>query len=267
MLALSSASASLWKGCALFGFKVAYFHASSICCEKRADKFRSSCRGDGHKEYVNYAKRKKRAAEKRDCLRWRSCEVYIRNFEELYWSRGVNFGKSQKQWSSGRHSSDKRFEDSDAHFGPTNNKRSGKTASHRASRKDPFQFMWQTANRFYSECWGDFFHQDFAFAHGSPFSRNRSSAGGFSAGDTDDHPGKKKVKVEPRTIGSPSDRQTLGLSPSGSLTIEELKKAFRASALKWHPDRHEDAAKVKAETKFKDCGAAYKSLLNALAKS
>lgn len=259
MLSLASCNASLLKGCALLGFKVAYFHASSICCEKRADKFRSSYRGYGHKDYVNYVKRKKRAAEKRDCLRWRSCEIYIGNFEELYYSRGVR--NLQKRWSPDRHGSYNDFQYCDAQFGPKNKK-----GSQKGSRKDPFHFMWQTGSSFYTDCWGDSFHQDFAFAYGSPFGKDRSSAGSF-AGETNDHPGKNKAKVELRSIGSPSDRQTLGLPSSGSLTMEELKKAFRASALKWHPDRHEDAAKVTAEAKFKDCGAAYKSLLSALAKS
>lgn len=199
---------------------------------------------------------------------WRSCEIYICNFEELYWSHGVKLRSWQKQWSPGKNSY-KDFEKCSAQkdftqSGPKNKKRSGQSGSHRASRKDPFQFMWQAGSSFYSDFWDDFVHQDFAFAYGSRFTKH-SSADGFS-GDTKDHPEEKKDKVEPRSIGSPSDRQTLGLSPYGALTIEDLKKAFRASALKWHPDRHEETTKVTAEAKFKDCGSAYKSLLCALAQ-
>eukprot|EP00252_Welwitschia_mirabilis_P016277 TRINITY_DN35905_c0_g1_i1.p1 TRINITY_DN35905_c0_g1~~TRINITY_DN35905_c0_g1_i1.p1 ORF type:complete len:277 (-),score=47.15 TRINITY_DN35905_c0_g1_i1:204-1034(-) len=65
------------------------------------------------------------------------------------------------------------------------------------------------------------------------------------------------------TIGSASDRLALGLSPRGPLTLEEVKQAFRMSALKWHPDRNEGPAKAMAEEKFKRCGAAYKSLCDA----
>jgi hypothetical protein len=34
---------------------------------------------------VNYTKRKRRAAEKRDLLKWRCCEIYYGNFEEVFY--------------------------------------------------------------------------------------------------------------------------------------------------------------------------------------
>uniref|UniRef100_A0A2P2IR72 Heat shock protein binding protein n=1 Tax=Rhizophora mucronata TaxID=61149 RepID=A0A2P2IR72_RHIMU len=40
------------------------------------------------------------------------------------------------------------------------------------------------------------------------------------------------------------DRIALGLSPSGPLKIEDVKTAYRACALKWHPDRHQGSSKV-----------------------
>ncbi|MCO5553520.1 hypothetical protein L7F22_007042 [Adiantum nelumboides] len=131
------------------------------------------------KDYFKYLKRKRRAAEKRDCMRWRSCEIYVCDFEQLYWGRGVNTRKMQKRWGSPKYTCYKHRSDFDTQSGSKSKKRSGQ----HASEKEPFQFMY-------------------------------------------------------------TDWLTLGLSPSGSLTVEELKKAFRASALKWHPDRHEDAAKV-----------------------
>uniref|UniRef100_A0A7N0ZVI0 J domain-containing protein n=1 Tax=Kalanchoe fedtschenkoi TaxID=63787 RepID=A0A7N0ZVI0_KALFE len=51
---------------------------------------------------------------------------------------------------------------------------------------------------------------------------------------------------ETYSIGSTSDRTLLGLSPRGPLKIEEVKVAFRQSALKWHPDKHEGPSKVKS---------------------
>ncbi|CAM8953740.1 unnamed protein product [Rhodiola kirilowii] len=69
------------------------------------------------------------------------------------------------------------------------------------------------------------------------------------------------------SIGSASDRTLLGLSPSGPLKIEEVKVAFRQSALKWHPDKHEGASKTAAEEKFKICVNAYNSLCSALAST
>ncbi|KAJ0028416.1 hypothetical protein Pint_36413 [Pistacia integerrima] len=41
-----------------------------------------------------------------------------------------------------------------------------------------------------------------------------------------------------------SDRQALGLSAYGPLKLEEVKTAYRACALKWHPDRHQGSSKV-----------------------
>ena len=62
-----------------------------------------------------------------------------------------------------------------------------------------------------------------------------------------------------------SDRLALGLKASGPLKLEDVKIAYRACALKWHPDRHQGASKVMAEEKFKHCSAAYQSLCDKLA--
>ncbi|GAB2233276.1 hypothetical protein Droror1_Dr00002495 [Drosera rotundifolia] len=61
-----------------------------------------------------------------------------------------------------------------------------------------------------------------------------------------------------------SERLTLGLSASGPLRLEEVKNAYRACALKWHPDRHHGSSKGVAEEKFKHCSAAYQSLCDKL---
>ncbi|KAK7278819.1 hypothetical protein RJT34_23857 [Clitoria ternatea] len=65
--------------------------------------------------------------------------------------------------------------------------------------------------------------------------------------------------------GLVSDRLALGLSASGPLRLEDVKIAYRACALKWHPDRHQGSSKVIAEEKFKHCSAAYQSLCDKLA--
>ncbi|XP_073155605.1 uncharacterized protein [Henckelia pumila] len=62
-----------------------------------------------------------------------------------------------------------------------------------------------------------------------------------------------------------SDRLALGLSATGPLNLEDVKNAYRTSALKWHPDRHQGSAKIVAEKKFKVCSAAYQSLCDKLA--
>ncbi|XP_010516442.1 PREDICTED: uncharacterized protein LOC104792095 isoform X2 [Camelina sativa] len=62
-----------------------------------------------------------------------------------------------------------------------------------------------------------------------------------------------------------SHRQELGLSSSGPLNLVDVKIAYRACALKWHPDRHHASTKNAAEEKFKLCTVAYQSLCEKLA--
>ncbi|ESW09682.1 hypothetical protein PHAVU_009G147300 [Phaseolus vulgaris] len=69
------------------------------------------------------------------------------------------------------------------------------------------------------------------------------------------------------SVGSSSDRTILGLPPTGPLKIEDVKNAFRLSALKWHPDKHQGTSQAMAEEKFKLCVNAYKTLCNALSPS
>ncbi|KAJ6761505.1 CHAPERONE DNAJ-DOMAIN SUPERFAMILY PROTEIN [Salix koriyanagi] len=67
------------------------------------------------------------------------------------------------------------------------------------------------------------------------------------------------------SVGSHSDRTILGLPLTGPLKIEDVKNAFRLSALKWHPDKHQGASQAAAGERFKLCVDAYKSLCDALA--
>ena len=58
---------------------------------------------------------------------------------------------------------------------------------------------------------------------------------------------------------SEDDFSILGVKPG--CTEDELKKAYRREALKWHPDRHVgDVEKAKAEARFKRISAAYQTL-------
>lgn len=69
------------------------------------------------------------------------------------------------------------------------------------------------------------------------------------------------------SVGSSSDRRLLGLPSEGPLKIEDVKNAFRLSALKWHPDKHQGPSQETAEEKFKLCVSAYKSLCTALSSA
>jgi curved DNA-binding protein len=52
--------------------------------------------------------------------------------------------------------------------------------------------------------------------------------------------------------------ELLGVSRTAS--EDEIKKAYRKLALKWHPDRHQAESKAKAEEKFKQISEAYEVL-------
>lgn len=69
---------------------------------------------------------------------------------------------------------------------------------------------------------------------------------------------------ETASVGSHAHRVILGLQPCGPLTLEDVKTAFRASALRWHPDRHPGSSQAMAEEKFKLCVNAYNSLCSVL---
>ncbi|RLM75292.1 hypothetical protein C2845_PM15G26860 [Panicum miliaceum] len=73
---------------------------------------------------------------------------------------------------------------------------------------------------------------------------------------------------ERTSVGSHAHRVILGLPPCGPLTLEDVKTAkvvlFRASALRWHPDRHPGSSQAVAEEKFKLCVNAYNSLCSVL---
>ncbi|KAF6163648.1 hypothetical protein GIB67_036108 [Kingdonia uniflora] len=68
-------------------------------------------------------------------------------------------------------------------------------------------------------------------------------------------------------VGSCSDRSILGLPPTGPIKIEDVKCAFRSSALKWHPDKYQGPSQAMAGEKFKLCVDAYKSLCSALSSA
>ncbi|KAK3140977.1 hypothetical protein QOZ80_5AG0408490 [Eleusine coracana subsp. coracana] len=55
-------------------------------------------------------------------------------------------------------------------------------------------------------------------------------------------------------------RISLGLPLLGPLKLDHIKSAFRASALKWHPDKHQGPSQAEAEEKFRRCVEAYNAL-------
>ncbi|VAH00521.1 uncharacterized protein [Triticum aestivum] len=71
----------------------------------------------------------------------------------------------------------------------------------------------------------------------------------------------------PRRDDLKSHRISLGLPVLGPLKLDHIKSAFRASALKWHPDKHQGSSQAEAEDKFRRCVEAYNALSGAFKRS
>lgn len=72
------------------------------------------------------------------------------------------------------------------------------------------------------------------------------------------------IDVGSSNVGSCSHRIALGLPPTGPLKLHDVKAAFRACALKWHPDKHQGSSQAAAVEKFRLCVDAYNSLCRAV---
>ena len=55
-----------------------------------------------------------------------------------------------------------------------------------------------------------------------------------------------------------SHYDTLGVSKDASPA--EIRKAYRAAALRWHPDKHPESSRAEAEKKFVEISAAHEVL-------
>lgn len=75
------------------------------------------------------------------------------------------------------------------------------------------------------------------------------------------------IEEEVNVVDQHSNRVALGLPSSGPLCLADVKRAFRDSALKWHPDKHHGLAQAVAAEKFKLCVDAYNNLCDALKSS
>lgn len=71
----------------------------------------------------------------------------------------------------------------------------------------------------------------------------------------------------PRHDDLKSHRISLGLPALGPLKLDHIKSAFRASALKWHPDKHQGSSQAEAGENFRRCVEAYNALSGAFKPS
>ncbi|XP_015633948.1 uncharacterized protein [Oryza sativa Japonica Group] len=120
-----------------------------------------------------------------------------------------------------------------------------------------FEDMFGENHRF---TWSHISWESFSFRDSSSrFRRTGESKRERVCSDSDD-----ENEDETTNIGSHAHRAILGLPACGPLTLDAVKTAFRASALRWHPDKHPGSSQAVAEEKFKLCVNAYNSICNVL---
>ncbi|GAB2294604.1 hypothetical protein Dimus_028803 [Dionaea muscipula] len=238
----------------------ATFHSTPVFADKWTKNKSSS-------NQIKYATRRKRADQKKA-------------LNDLLFHSGASRSPFQH---ADRTRGSKRIDWWDEDFGddydiPTKNNQS-KSSSHRAQRaqrsrmkrqlrKEKFVEDDDHGQTIFQARFGDRFY---TWAFNSSF---QSSTTGFDWRRASTHTSREyeewecdsetESDDEASHAGCHSDRRTLGLPPNGPLKIEDVKNAYRLSALKWHPDKHQGPSQAAAEEKFKQCVDAYKSLCSVL---
>ncbi|PKA45889.1 hypothetical protein AXF42_Ash016915 [Apostasia shenzhenica] len=247
---------------ASLSFRAACFFHSSPVLERKGKPYWNYGKGSySSKRFNIYTKRAKRMEAKRTLLRniseyaeylfqsWREDDNSTW-FRRQYWSKGAKvngFGSHEPVWARSRSQRKVGFDlctsDDDDDDGVDN----------------IFQSAFGGKYYYYSSssCENSKWRASFGYT-----GRKSSS---YYTDETDDETNEDTGCDTFKQSDLASERLTLGLSASGPLKLEEVKTAYRACALRWHPDRHQGSSKAMAEEKFKHCSAAYKSLCNRIA--
>ncbi|CAN6438972.1 unnamed protein product [Victoria cruziana] len=231
----------------------ACFHSTPSSFAKWKSKWEEDrVRGqEPSKNYVRYATRTKRANSKKSLRDLLSKTTYKVSFQDddVSWSadgwereegRNSNGTVGEVPFSSNRSPDNSKTR---------NSSQEGRSSHQNRNRRRPRKRSSS----------GDYLEQDetiFQATFGTKcYTWSFRSWGDSEADEEDDY--------ETNSIGSSSDRRILGLPSTGPLKMEDVKSAFRTSALKWHPDKHQGPSQAAAEEKFKLCVNAYKSLCSA----
>ncbi|XP_024023041.1 uncharacterized protein LOC21395413 [Morus notabilis] len=245
----------------------ASFHSTPIYFQKWKNNFNAGVKGShqhqASKKQMRFAIRQRRADTKKalnDFLYRSGPSKFSLPEEESGWKIGWNTGKSDN--SNKKHKS-RNSAGHDDRYHQKINKRKVRRANfgwdfdeHRdttfeatfGNRRCTWSFNSRGESFFRSSA------SEFEWTEHSSWKHSRTW-GSSSDSESDD---------ETYTLGSSSDRTILGLPPTGPLHLEDVKKAFRLSALKWHPDKHPGPSQAMAEEKFKLCVDAYNSLCKVL---
>ncbi|KAK8644514.1 hypothetical protein V6N13_123819 [Hibiscus sabdariffa] len=246
--------------------RVASFHSTPVSCEKWNSKWNFDGRSKQQttKNNVRFTVHQKRADTKtalKHLLHSSGCSNVSFQDEVPTW----NFDGT-KGWDSDASDKKRRSRFSGRHAQKSNHKRS-KGKLKRESFSEEFDhperiFQAKFGNKWYTWSSGvdhSFKNPESGFDwRGKPGWTNQRTRAWEGASD------EESEEDESFDVGSCSDREILGLPQTGPLMIEDVKNAFRISALKWHPDKHQGPLQEMAEEKFKLCVDAYKSLCHAL---
>ncbi|XP_021889124.1 uncharacterized protein LOC110808084 [Carica papaya] len=245
----------------------ASFHSTPAVYEKWKNKWSFDVGGGAQqpsKNYVRYSVRQKRADAKKalkDLLFNSGSSKFSLPDEESMWNFDGGNARDSKSYNSKRRSK----------FSPRSSEKSHHKKTKRRHGKESFSEDFDHSENTFRATFGDRCYT-WTFRE-EPYSRN--STYGFEwreyssqtnhktkAWDSSDAECDNEASY---AVGSWSDRTILGLPPTGPLKLEDVKNAFRISALKWHPDKHQGPSQAAAEEKFKLCVSAYKSLCAAVA--
>ncbi|KAL3632011.1 hypothetical protein CASFOL_024995 [Castilleja foliolosa] len=221
---------------------LASFHSTGAFLEKWKIKFNSDVRGNQQqsKNYIRYEVRQKRSESKKA-------------LKSILFKGGCSTLKGES------------FPNIEADYASQLNKKSRIKPARRANKRDQHKKSKRKHQKedsyedYFDESSDRFFHATFGK---NGFSWNFKPSGtqfDWTNGRFNPQDG-----ASMNGFGTYADRKILGLPMSGHLKIEDVKAAFRSSALKWHPDKHQGSSKANAEEKFKHCVDAYKSLCNTL---
>ncbi|CAN6438971.1 unnamed protein product [Victoria cruziana] len=257
----------------------ACFHSTPSSFAKWKSKWEEDrVRGqEPSKNYVRYATRTKRANSKKSLRDLLSKTTYKVSFQDddVSWSadgwereegRNSNGTVGEVPFSSNRSPDNSKTRNSSQEGRSSHQNRNRRRPRKRSSSGDYleqdetiFQATFGTKCYTWSfRSWGgrQFQNSTWGFEWRDNFNGGANRTVGDSEADEEDD-------YETNSIGSSSDRRILGLPSTGPLKMEDVKSAFRTSALKWHPDKHQGPSQAAAEEKFKLCVNAYKSLCSA----
>ncbi|MBA0615628.1 hypothetical protein Godav_015749 [Gossypium davidsonii] len=244
--------------------KAVIFNSQGSCLFQRAAFFHSTPVLEHKKRnYWQFGKRKRRMRAKQELLRnfGAYADIMFENWRDEFHeddpssSRGPSWFRKQQSKGSRRDWSD------------------NKGFYYRGRR--PFEFCEDIdddiENIFRSAFGGSqffywsFINDEYPQWRRSRYSDNYETSWRWSSRFDEDSDSTESGNAESSDQDTIADRRALGLSASGPLTLEDVKTAYRACALKWHPDRHHGSSKAVAEEKFKLCNSAYQSLCDKLA--